>query len=101
PWAYVAPYAVPLAGYGVWVLALAAGQDTRPARLQSLLTVWGPALVATAPLVLAALVYGYLRRDDRDDRLALRLVLLAVAGAVGVRLLLSDLPTQLAGRSVV
>jgi two-component system NarL family sensor kinase len=101
PWAYAVPWAGPLAGYGLWLLAVAARQELPAARLQSMITVWSPAAVVAAPLVLGVLVHGYLRHQDRDDRLALRLVLLAVAGAVGVRLLLSDLPDQLTGQPVL
>jgi signal transduction histidine kinase len=101
PWTYAVPYAVPLAGYAAWVLAVAVRDDSPAARLQWWLTVWGPAVVVTAPVLLGVLVRGYLRGRDRDDRLALRLVLLAVAGAVGVRLLLGDLPERLAGQALV
>jgi two-component system NarL family sensor kinase len=101
PWAYAAPYAAPFAGYAVWLLVVAAREESQAARLQSTITVWGPAAVATAAALLAALVLGYLWHPDRDDRLALRLVLLVTAGAVGVRLLLGDLPERLAGRAVL
>ncbi len=96
PAAWVLPVAVPLAGYAVWALAVAQGLDPEAARVQGLATVAAPALVATAPVAIAVLVLGYLHARDRGDRLALRLVLLAIAGGIGVRILLVDLPARLA-----
>ncbi|HWM73978.1 MAG TPA: sensor histidine kinase [Nocardioides sp.] len=101
PWAYVTPYVVPLVGYAVWVLAVADRQTPEAARLQAMLAVAVPALVATGLVILAVLVRSYLRAGEREDRLAVRLVLLAVGGGLGVRLLLGDIPQRLAGEPLV
>ena len=55
---------VPVAGIRVWDLAVAWPQDVPLSRLQAQLTMTLPALLATAPLVLAALVLGYLRASS-------------------------------------
>jgi signal transduction histidine kinase len=60
-----------------------------------------PALVAAGPAAVAVLVHGYRQATAREDRLALRLVLLVVAGGLGARLLLVDLPRQLSGRPLL
>ena len=99
PAAWLLPVVVPFAGYAVWGVAVARHLDPEAARLQGLASVAAPALIATAPAAIAVLVLGYLHARDRGDRLAIRLVLLAIAGGVGVRILLVDLPAQLARRS--
>ena len=102
PWALGAAYLVPIAGYAVWAIwsVTTAGPDqSDAARLQALLTVVGPALLATAPAVLGVTGVLYVRSVDREDRLATRLVLLAVGGGLAARVLLGDLPQRLAGGS--
>ena len=47
------------------------------------------------------LLAAYLRSEERSDRLATRLVLLALAGGLALLLLLGDLPERLAGRALV
>ena len=96
PAAWLLPFAVPFAGYAVWVVAVAQQLDPEAARLQGLATIAGPALVATATAAFAVLVLGYLRARDRQDRLAVRLVLLAIVGGLGVRILLVDVPARVA-----
>ena len=99
PWLLAVAYLVPLAGYGVWVAAMAGGDQPDAARLQVLLTVAGPALLATTPAVLAVTGVLYVRAIDREDRLATRLVLLGVGGGVVARLLLGDVPQRITGRA--
>lgn len=100
-WAYALPFVVPTAGYVAWVVGVAERQETEAARLQAMLSVAVPALAATAPVVLGVLARSYIRAHGRDDRLALRLVLLATSGGMAVRLLLVDLPRQLAGGAIL
>ncbi len=83
PAAWVLPVVVPFAGYAVWAVAVARQLDPGAARLQGLVSVAAPALIATAPAAIAVLVLGYLHARDRGDRLAIRLVLLAIAGGSG------------------
>ena len=71
------------------------------ARLQVLLTVAGPALLATTPAVLAVTAVLYVRAIDREDRLATRLVLLGVGGGLVARLLLGDIPQRITGEPLV
>ena len=101
PWAWAAVLAVPLAGIVVWELVVAWPQEVPVSRLQAFLTIGLPALLVTAPLVLAALVHGYVRAPSRQDRIALRLLLWVVATAVVVRLLLHELPEQAGGRPLL
>ena len=101
PWAWAAVLAVPLAGVVVWELVVAWPQDVPVSRLQAFLTIGLPAMLVTAPLVLAALVHGYVRAPSRQDRIALRLLLWVVATAVVVRLLLHELPEQAGGRPLL
>jgi signal transduction histidine kinase len=93
----VVAFGVPIVGYVVWLLAYAVRLDPPAARLQAVITVAGPALAATVPVALALLVRGYLRAPTRQDRLAVRLVLLALLGGLGVRILLIDLPRRITG----
>ena len=100
-WSTVVAYAVPLVGYVVWVLAVAQWLEPAAARLQGLITVAGPALAATVPVTLAVLVGGYLQAPTRQDRLAVRLVLLALVGGLGVRILLVDVPRRITGEPLI
>ncbi|HET9423676.1 MAG TPA: sensor histidine kinase, partial [Nocardioides sp.] len=100
-WTVPVAYGVPLAGYAAWVLLVALWLEPAAARLQGLITVAGPALAATAPVALAVLLRGYLRAPTRNDRLAVRLLLLAVVGGLGVRLLLVDIPRRITDEPVV
>ncbi len=88
---------VPVLGYGLWVVTVALWLEPAAARLQALVTVAGPALAAAGPVALALLVRGLVRAPTREDRLAVRLALLALVGALGVRLLLVDVPDRLSG----
>ena len=100
-WSAPVAYAVPLAGYAAWALLVAQWLEPPAARLQGLITVAGPALAATVPVALAFLLRGYLRAPTRDDRLAARLVLLALVGGLTVRLLLIDVPRRITDDPVV
>jgi two-component system NarL family sensor kinase len=100
-WAVALAFAIPVAGYAAWLLAFAVGRDASAARLQTIATVAAPALVATFPVIVAVLLGGYLRAREREDRLALRLVLLAVIGGVAVRVLFIDLPARLGDQPLV
>jgi signal transduction histidine kinase len=93
----VLAFGVPLVGYLVWLLVYAVRLDPAAERLQAMITVAGPALAATVPVALLVLVRGYLRAPTRQDRLAVRLVLLALIGGLGVRILLIDLPRRITG----
>lgn len=88
---------VPALGYAAWLGLVGPGGLAAPARAQALLTVLGPALVAATAALLGLLVAAHARAVDREDRLATRLVLLGVGGALGARLLLGDLPRSLGG----
>ncbi|MET0524867.1 MAG: sensor histidine kinase [Nocardioides sp.] len=99
--AWLLPVAVPFVGYAVWAVAVAQRLDPAAARIQGLATVAAPALVTTAPAAVGVLLLGYLHARDRGDRLAFRLVLLAIAGGIGVRILLVDLPARLADGHLV
>ncbi|MET1058916.1 MAG: sensor histidine kinase [Nocardioides sp.] len=100
-WAWAAVLAAPLLGVVVWELVVALPQEEPLSRLQAVLTLGLPALLVTAPLLLAALVHGYVRAPNREDRIALRLLLWVVATAVVVRLLLHELPEQVGGRPLL
>ena len=101
PRAWPAALAAPLAGIVVWELVVAWPQEEPLSRLQAQLTLGLPALLVTAPLVVAALVQGYVRAPNREDRIAVRLLLWVVATAVVVRLLLHELPEQASGRPLL
>jgi len=101
PTAGVLALIVPFLGYAAWLLVTAQENQTGPARLQSLITIALPALVVGLPLAIAAQVEGYVRAPGREDRVAIRLVLLGLATALVVRVLLVDLPQRLAGQQLV
>ena len=90
----------PVVAYLAWASA-AAARDPGPARLQGLLTVWTPAVLGALVCAVVVLIAAYARSRARDERLATRLVLLVLAGAVGVRVLLGDVPDRVAGRPLV
>ena len=92
---------VPFLGYAMWALVAARGVHSELARLHSLITIAAPGLLATLPLVILALADGYARAPGREDRIAIRLMLLGVATAVTIRVLLGDLPQRLTGRPLV
>ncbi|HET6667502.1 MAG TPA: sensor histidine kinase, partial [Intrasporangium sp.] len=58
-------------------------------------------LLVTLPVILVVETVGYLHAPTRDDRTALRLVILGTLGAVLVRVLLGEVPQQLIGRPLV
>jgi two-component system NarL family sensor kinase len=101
PAAGVLALIVPFLGYAAWLLITAQENQTGPARLQSLITIALPALLVTLPIVIAAQVESYVRAPGREDRVAIRLVLLGLATALVVRVLLVDLPQRLAGQQLV
>lgn len=94
PWVVPAVVAVPFGGYLAWVLAVANRHDAQPDRLPVLISAAVPALVVV-------LVLTYLRAERLEDRLALRLLLLAVVGGVAVRILLVDVPSRLGDSALV
>jgi two-component system, NarL family, sensor kinase len=101
PWMAPGVLVVPLLGYAAWLAAVVPGQQSGAARLQDVETIALPALAVVAPVAVGVLVLGYRRAEERRDRLALRLVLLALAGGACLRVLLVDLPQAVAGDAVV
>jgi signal transduction histidine kinase len=99
--AWPVPHLVPFLGYAVWALAFARNTEPDAAQLQDLIMVSGPALLVALPLVLGAAAVGYVQAPSREDRIALRLVVLGASGAVLVRLLLGELPQRFLGRPAV
>ena len=92
---------VPYLGYAMWALVATQRVQSDLARLHSLITIAAPALLVAVPLVIVALVDGYVRAPGREDRVAIRLVLLGVATAVAIRVLLGDLPQHVTGQPLV
>ena len=101
PGGWLAPFLVPVVAYAVWALTYAARLEPDAARLQALLMVATPALLVTVPLVVLVEVQGLVRARSREDRVAVRLVLVGTLWAALVRLLLGDLPQQLNGEPLV
>jgi signal transduction histidine kinase len=101
PVAWLVPYLVPFLGYAVWAVGFARDTEPDAARLQDLIMFSGPALLVALPLILVIEAHGYVRAPTRDDRIALRLVILGTLGAVLVRVLLGEVPQQLIGRPLV
>jgi two-component system NarL family sensor kinase len=95
PWVVPAAFAVPFVGYAVWYAAQVNRLDTPPERLEATASLAVPAAVVTVPALLALLLLVHARWERPDDRVAARLVLLAVAGALAVRLLLVDVPSTI------
>jgi two-component system NarL family sensor kinase len=92
----------PLLGWGLAALAAFLTGSSDTARLRAVLGLGVPAALATAlPAGFAALLLRYRRARIREDRVALRLVLLAWAGALGAGLFLNWLPDVLTGRPLV
>lgn len=92
--------AVPLLAYAAWVVAYAL-QQTGTARLQALTSISLPAVSVTAALVILALGSGYLRAETRTDRVAVRLLTLALLAALVVVLALDVAPQVLRGEPLV
>jgi two-component system NarL family sensor kinase len=91
---------VPFAGYAAWVLGYALRQP-EPARLQALLTISLPALGTTLVIVVLAAASGYLRAVTPEERVAVRLMVLAALATVVVRVVLDDAPQLLRGQPLV
>lgn len=92
---------VPWVGYAVW-LAVALGRAGSPGeRLQVIGTVFGPAVVATIPVLLSVVAFDQARASRREDVLATRLVLLGVVSGVGAWLLLDPVPRWLTGETLL
>ncbi|MFC7495241.1 MULTISPECIES: sensor histidine kinase [unclassified Nocardioides] len=101
PWTAALPFAVPAVGYAVWLAVAVPGHEPGAARLQTVETIAVPAVVAACPVAAGVLLLGYLRARERRDRLAVRLVLLALAAGAAGRLILVDVPRWLAGAPIV
>jgi len=101
PWRGLALATVPFLGYATWLLMRLPRSSPEAARLQVTLAVLGPALAATVAVAFVVLVVSSLRAPDREGRLAARLVLLAAAGAIGLRVLLVDVPSLALDRPLV
>jgi two-component system NarL family sensor kinase len=99
-WAWPAA-AGPVLGYVAWVVGVAAPREDGPYQLQALLTIAGPAAIGATVSALVLLAVEQARAPRRPERLASRLVLLVLLGAIGVRLLLVDVPTRLVGQPLV
>ena len=97
-WAAVAG---PVLGYVVWAVTVAAPRDPGPYRAQALLTIAGPAAIGAMVCTLLVLAVISARAPRRADRLASRLVLLVLLGALGVRLVLVELPDRLIGQPLL
>ena len=99
------PVALPLVALplvaGALSPLLATRGDPGPARLQAQLDMLTPALVTAAVVVPVVLAHGLARAAAHEHRAALRLALLALAGGVGVRALLADVPRWLGGQALV
>ena len=101
PRAWPAALAVPLVGIAVWELAVAGSDESGIGHLQAVVSLALPALAATLPLVVLALVLGYVRAPTREDRIALRLVLWVAVTMTVVRLMLYDVPTLVGGEPLL
>ena len=101
PRAFWLALAVPLVGVAAWELAVSLSQDPGLGRVQAQLTLALPAILATLPVVVAALVVGYVRAPSREDRIALRLLLWVAVTATVVRLLLYDVPELVGGEPLL
>ena len=86
----------PYAAYAVWVLAYALPQPA-PAQRQAQLDLLLPAAVAAALLVALGLGLGRGRARSVEERLAVRLLVLAALGSVLVMATLDWVPTLLRG----
>jgi len=92
---------LPFAGYAVWVLAVADRRATDPGRLEGLITLSGAALVVSIPVMILAMVHGYVRSPTREDRTAIRLVALALGAASVVWVIVGELPRRVNGHPLV
>ena len=91
---------MPGAGYAAWLLGYAVWQPG-PARLQAQLDLVLPAGAVTVAALAVAAAVGRFRARSPQDRLAERLVLLAVLIAAMLALLLDTAPTILRGEPLV
>lgn len=87
--------ALPFAGYAAWATTVMVGASG-PVRTQGMLSIAAPSLVVVLPAVLAVLIVRYLRAGSRDNRLAARLVIMALVAGLLLSLLLGDLPQRVA-----
>ena len=99
-WWAVVPL-LPFAGYAVWALAVADRRGSATGRLEGLITVSGAALAVSVPVMALAIVHGYLRSPTREDRTALRLVVLALGAALVVWLIVGEVPRSITGHPLV
>ena len=90
--------AVPLAAYAAWMLAFAA--QPAPARAQAALDLAVPSL-ATAGAVALLLAVGYRGARTREGRVAIRVVALALAAALALRVVLDVVPALTLGEPLV
>ncbi len=97
PTGYAAAYAVPVLGYAAWALLARTGDLQAAVRLETLTSVAAPAVIATGAVIPMVLGARYARSPAGPDRIALRLVLLALGGGLSLWLLLGVVPQQIAG----
>lgn len=84
--------ATPVAGYLAWLALALPGTADGVARAHVVATVLTPALLACLPAALLGAWVAHRRTDDREERLATRLVLLGVGTAVAAWAMLEVLP---------
>ncbi len=99
-WTWVA-VATPVVAYAAWALGVLATGPVGGYRVQALTTMVGPALVGAALAIAAVLGATMITATRRTDRLAARLLLLVLAGALGVWVLLDVVPQLVVGRPLV
>ena len=102
PWRHAGLVAlgVPAAAGATWWLIVARprwGPDQAQASMSLLL----PGLITVLPVVALLAVLSFRRSRSREERIALRLVALALGAAAVVRVVLSDLPRLVSGRGLV
>ena len=100
PLGLVIVVAVPIVVVALGYLVIATAEPG-PARWHQLLALPVVVMVLAFAVLVAATVHGLRRAPRREDRIALRLLVLAAASAVVVRLLLEDLPEQVSGQPLV
>jgi len=101
-WRYAAPVAlgVPVAAGATWWL-LVVRPRSGPEQTRASLSLLLPGLIAVLPVVALLGVLAFRRSGTREDRVALRLVALALGTAAVVRVVLSDLPRLVGDRALV
>ena len=92
PLAVAVSAATPVAGYLAWLALALPGTDDGVARAHVVATVLTPALLACLPAALLGAWVAHRRTDDREERLATRLVLLGIGTAVTAWAMLEVLP---------